>query len=231
MAVEKHKMMRTQKYQVARSLLTFMLALGIQRCAASTPVLLPSVKQAQITLNGPWKMTLNPPVDFWQNSVKATDPSRPVIASYQIVMDVKGETYDIKSHHYPKWNSDFAAVPMPTLYDEWMHVPGHNADAWFHDLNCRDYWGRSLDKAWANLFSANGSIGAAIWQYVDDVTYMPSPRGECARGPVRFIKPEQVQIATPIAEGNVFGVARWGLVDEWRRKKPEFWHCDNQRTS
>lgn len=156
--------------------------------------------------------------------VKNTDPSRPVVASYQIVMDVRNQTYDIKSHHYPSWNRDFADVGMSTLYDEWMHVLGHGADEWFHDPNGRDYWGRSLDKAWANLFPADGSIGAAIWQYVDDVTYMPTPLGPCARGPRRLIRPERLRVATPDPDGNVFGVARWGLVDEWRRKKPEFWN-------
>jgi hypothetical protein len=26
------------------------------------------------------------------------------------------------------WNEDFAAVQMPTIYDEWMHVLGHSPE-------------------------------------------------------------------------------------------------------
>lgn len=156
--------------------------------------------------------------------VKRLDASRPVVASYQAVKDERHSSYDIESHHYPQWNAAFSAVERPMIYDEWMHVLGHGAEAWFHDPNGRDAWGRSLDLAWSKLFAAYGSIGAAIWQYVDDVVYMPTPRGEHTRGPTRFVSPEKLRIASPKPEGNVYGVARWGIVDEWRRKKPEFWN-------
>ena len=152
------------------------------------------------------------------------DPSRPVIASYQIKNDLRHESYDIQSQHYPEWNIDLADVKMPTIYDEWMHVLGHTAGEWFHDPNGRDYWGRSLDKAWSNLFETDGSIGGAIWNFVDDVTYLPDPLRKSARGPQRFLNPDDVRIATPTGRGNIFGTARWGIVDEWRRKKPEFWN-------
>ncbi len=155
---------------------------------------------------------------------KELDPSRPVIASYQMKEDDKHESYDVKSSHYPKWNRDFTQVEMPTIYDEWMHVPGHGANEWIHDPNGRDYWGRSLDKAWTNLFPADGSIGGAIWNYIDDVTYLPDPIKITGKGPHRFVNPEDVRMATPVGTGNVFGVARWGIIDEWRRKKPEFWN-------
>lgn len=154
------------------------------------------------------------------------DPSRPVIASYQIKHDVNHESYDIESKHYPEWNSDFSKVTMPTFYDEWIHALGHGANEWFHDPNGRDYWGRSLDLTWTNLFPAHGSIGGAIWNYIDDVTYLPDPtiHLETHQGPRRFIRPGNVRTYTPEPRGNVFGVARWGIIDEWRRKKPEFWN-------
>lgn len=157
--------------------------------------------------------------------VRKLDFSRPVVASYQVIHDTKHETYDIESRHYPAWNTDFTMVERPTIYDEWMHVLGHTANLWFHDPNGRDYWGRSLDKAWSALFEADGSIGAAIWHYVDDVTYLPNPEHPENVGPTRFLKPDEVRFATPEnPSGAVFGTGHWGIVDEWRRKKPEFWN-------
>ncbi|MCP4313350.1 MAG: hypothetical protein GY790_18995 [Bacteroidetes bacterium] len=157
---------------------------------------------------------------------KQLDPSRPVISSYQVRKDTNHASYDIYSDHYPKWNKDYSDVFMPTIYDEWMHALGHTSHEWFHDPNGRDYWGRSLDIAWSNLFpTATGSIGGAIWNYIDDVTYYPEPLGEApkARRSHADAKASRMYMEKP--EGNVFGVARWGIIDEWRRKKPEHWNA------
>ena len=154
------------------------------------------------------------------------DPSRPVMASYQRVEDRKQASYNILSYHYPKWDKDYSDASMPTLYDEWMHVLGHTAQEWFHDPNGRDYWGRSLDKAWSNLFpTTSGSLGGAIWNYIDDVNYLPEPLGEAPEGRQTWLTDKQgLHMFMEKPAGNVFGVARWGLIDEWRRKKPEHWN-------
>lgn len=155
---------------------------------------------------------------------KRVDPSRPVVASYQVREDAAHESYDIKSHHYPRWDSDFTSRDLPVLFDEWIHVLGHSAQDWFHDPNARDYWGRGLDIAWAKAYEADGCLGGAIWNFIDDVLYLPDPLKKTTGGPQRFVKPGQVRMHTPVARGNVFGVARWGIIDEWRRRKPEFWN-------
>jgi beta-galactosidase/beta-glucuronidase len=152
------------------------------------------------------------------------DPSRPITASYQVKDDPQRSSYDIRSWHYPKWDQNYEMKEMPVIYDEWMHVLGHSAELWIHDPNARDYWGRSLDKAWTALFSSNGSIGAAIWNYADDMTICPEPINKTSQGAVRRFQKGQAKIPVSEKLPNLYGTARWGIVDEWRRPKPEFWN-------
>jgi len=156
--------------------------------------------------------------------VHAQDPTRPVIASYQVVEDPEHKSYDVKSSHYPRWDRDYEVTTMPTIYDEWMHVLGHTAQEWRHDPNSRDYWGRSLDEAWSRLFPANGSVGAAIWNFVDDMTIQTDPTQKSARGATRRMNPETAKLVVTGNPSNITGTARWGIIDEWRRPKPEFWN-------
>lgn len=156
--------------------------------------------------------------------VHQQDPSRPVIASYQVVGDSQHKSYDVQSRHYPMWNGNYENKEIPAIYDEWMHVLGHTAGEWLHDPNARDYWGRSLDIAWSNLFSANGSVGAAIWNYIDDMTICEHPTKETAGGASRLLNPKTAKMVVTGEKSNISGTARWGIVDEWRRLKPEFWN-------
>ena len=158
------------------------------------------------------------------DSARKLDPSRPVTASYQVKDDPDHKSYDIKSWHYPNWDMNFEKTDMPVIYDEWMHVLGHSAELWIHDPNARDYWGRSLDKAWTALFSSNGSIGAAIWNYADDMTICPEPINKTSQGAVRRFVKGQPKIPVSEKLPNIYGTARWGIIDEWRRHKPEFWN-------
>ena len=152
------------------------------------------------------------------------DPSRPVIASYQVKKDKEHKSYDVYSSHYPEWDADYTNKPMPTIYDEWMHVLGHTAHLWFHDLNSRDYWGRSIDKAWGNLFPADSSVGAAIWNFVDDMTIVEDPTKIPTQGAMRMLPPAKAKQVVTGKKSNITGTARWGIIDEWRRHKPEFWN-------
>ena len=158
------------------------------------------------------------------DSARKLDPSRPVTASYQVKDDPDKKSYDVKSWHYPDWDQSYEMKEKPTIYDEWMHVLGHSAELWFHDPNARDYWGRSLDKAWTALFSSNGSIGAAIWNYADDMTIQPDPTAPSSRGAVRRFGKDQAKMPVSEQLPNIYGTARWGMIDEWRRHKPEFWN-------
>jgi len=156
--------------------------------------------------------------------VHKQDPSRPVIASYQVKKDKEHKSYDVISGHYPEWDADFTKTPLPTIYDEWMHVLGHTAELWLHDTNSRDYWGRSIDKAWANLFPADGSVGAAIWNFVDDMTIVEHPTKIPTQGAMRMLPPAKAKQVVTGKKSNITGTARWGIIDEWRRHKPEFWN-------
>ena len=158
------------------------------------------------------------------DSARKLDPSRPVTASYQVKDDPEQKSYDVKSWHYPNWDMNFEKTDMPVIYDEWMHVLGHSAELWIHDPNARDYWGRSLDKAWTALFSSNGSIGAAIWNYADDMTICPEPINKTSQGAVRRFVKGQPKIPVSEKLPNIYGTSRWGIIDEWRRPKPEFWN-------
>lgn len=155
---------------------------------------------------------------------KELDPSRPVIASYQVKGDKDHSSYDVYSDHYPEWDEDYNNKPLPTIYDEWMHVLGHTAELWLHDTNSRDYWGRSLDKAWSHLFPGDGAVGAAIWNFVDDMTIVEDPTAIPVPGAFRLLPPAKAKQVVTGKRSNITGTARWGIVDEWRRPKPEFWN-------
>jgi hypothetical protein len=61
----------------------------------------------------------------------------------------------------------------------------------------RDYWGHFIKCFWENCHASEGCLGGAIWAGFDEVFLLPD-------GPV--------------------GYGHWGIVDGWRRAKPEYWH-------
>jgi hypothetical protein len=60
----------------------------------------------------------------------------------------------------------------------------------------RDFWGESIRRFWDNCFASEGCLGGAIWASIDEVFMLPD---------------------SPVGYGE------WGLVDGWRRPKPEYW--------
>jgi alpha-L-fucosidase len=129
--------------------------------------------------------------------VKKEEPARPVIWSYPDTVQKGTPGYDIYSYHYPDFDADLKSTGIPKLNDEWAHVACYNVDTLKRDPGVRDFWGGSIKKFWENAFTADGCLGGAIWGLIDDVFYLP---------------------------GSTCGYGEWGIIDGWRRPKPEYWH-------
>ena len=160
--------------------------------------------------------------------VKATDKTRPVIFSYPGSVGEKEPVYDILSMHYQdvngnlnQWNRSthgFQGEGIPALFDEWTHPACYTYATLQEDPNIREFWGHSIERMWSGLFDAPGGLGGAIWGYVDETFMLPEPKVGTAfwKEFARTAKPEDYQ-------GKCVGYGEWGIVDVWRREKPEFW--------
>ena len=159
--------------------------------------------------------------------VKATDTTRPVIFSYP--GHVKGDRiYDVLSMHYPYVDGSlsqygintvhFQGEGIPVIFDEWAHPACYVYETLQADPNIREFWGKSIDMMWSGLFDAPGGLGGGIWGFVDEIFMLPAPKAGLPwwKEFARTAKPEGFL-------GNCIGYGEWGIVDIWRRKKPEFW--------
>lgn len=160
--------------------------------------------------------------------IKSADTLRPAIFSYPGTVPADVKTYDILSMHYPavhgnmnQWGSvttNFGGAKWPAVFDEWAHVPCYTYQTLRDDPGIREFWGRSLDMMWSRLFESRGGLGGAIWGYMDETFMLPTPRfGEAWwRLFSRTAKPMEYS-------DRSVGYGEWGIVDVWRREKPEFW--------
>lgn len=160
--------------------------------------------------------------------VKATDTTRPVIFSYPGAVDKKEKVYDILSMHYQDVNGNlsqwgmstrgFQGHGIPALFDEWAHPACYTYATLQTDPNIREFWGQSLDKMWSGLYEAPGGLGGAIWGYIDETFMLPKPKAGTPfwKEFAHTAKPDDYQ-------GDCVGYGEWGIVDVWRRQKPEFW--------
>ena len=160
--------------------------------------------------------------------VKATDKTRPVIFSYPGSVGDRTPIYDILSMHYQDYNGNlsqwnrtvrgFQGEGIPALFDEWAHPACYTYETLQRDPGIREFWGLSIEKMWNGLFEARGGLGGAIWGYIDEIFMIPKPQVGDAfwKEFAHTAKPEGFQ-------GDCVGYGEWGIVDVWRREKPEFW--------
>ena len=161
--------------------------------------------------------------------IKSADPTRPVMSSYPGLVPESKKCYDILSMHYPGYQGNlqqygiatqnFEYDKMPVLYDEWAHVACYNMQTLQSDPNVREFWGQSLDSMWMNLFDSQGGLGGAIWGYIDETFMMP----ESLEGFNKWWGIQEYKNNEGVYKGHCIGYGEWGIIDTWRRKKPEFW--------
>jgi hypothetical protein len=87
----------------------------------------------------------------------------------------------------------------------------------------RDYYIEPLIPIWDAVETSKNVQASIIWAWVDDAFLVPGRDSEYGRGsivrPLHFLD----HIYKMPGRGIV-GDAPWGIVDGWRRKKPEFWN-------
>jgi beta-galactosidase len=162
--------------------------------------------------------------------VKDNDPSRPVIFSYPGLVPDSIKSYDLISMHYPGTDGtmeqygittkSFGNDKMPVIFDEWAHVACYNSFTVKEDPNIRDFWGISLDSMWQRLYDADGGLGGAIWGMIDETFMLPAD----LPGYNEWWGKIDKNVIPGEFTGHTIGYGEWGIVDTWRRKKPEFWN-------
>jgi hypothetical protein len=162
--------------------------------------------------------------------IKSFDLTRPVMFSYPGSVSDSVKCYDILSLHYPSWRGDlsqygkkvnkFSYADMPVIYDEWAHVPCYNKPELQEDMNVRDFWGKSLDSMWMGVFDSDGGAGGAIWGMIDETFMLP----DTMSGYNKWWGIQEESNGIKMYEGPTVGYGEWGIVDTWRRRKPEFWN-------
>jgi beta-galactosidase len=156
--------------------------------------------------------------------------NRPVIFSYPGYVPDSVYSYDIVSTHYPNLTGfreesgyrvdSFNDPYKPVLFDEWLHVPAYNKYTLLQDQNVRSFWGISIDTMWQRSFDTDGCLGGAIWGMIDETFMMPLDLPGYDEWWGKNIK----NTLPGVYAGRVIGYGEWGIVDTWRRKKPEFWN-------
>lgn len=130
---------------------------------------------------------------------KELTPDIPVKFSHSETHGIIKAT-DIGTKHYPGWKGlmAFENYFRPIIFGEALHLNCYNTSENITDPGLRDMWGDYL-KYFVDFIQESPSIsGLGIWGCTDEMFY-PKGNKPCGYGP-------------------------WGVVDGFRREKPEFWH-------
>lgn len=139
---------------------------------------------------------------------RCEDPDRLTIFSYPMTQMEEDDVTDLWSVHYANWDSKlddmtecfrrsfYDGAPIPVLHDECTHIPHNDWKGQKHDPAIREFWGETPKRFWKRIWETKGALGCAVWGGID-----------------------HVELHNGMPEGP-----EWGILDGWRRKKPEYWN-------
>ena len=162
-----------------------------------------------------------PDFDRSYEYVKGADPTRPVSAA-------ESKNLDLATKHNPVTLAriqQYSSVKTPLIWDEslciFQGIWGDGQELWV-DPGDRDYWVAPLIPVWDEILRSQFVQGSMIWAWADDIFQVPGRGSEYGRN-VTMAHSSDSLYGVP-GKGLV-GDAPWGIVDGWRRKKPEFWNA------
>jgi hypothetical protein len=166
--------------------------------------------------------TWGPDFELAHKLVKTTDPTRPTSAA-------QSQTLDLATVHNPltiERIREHENVKVPIIWDEslapYQGIWGDMRQLWV-DPGTRDYWIEPLVPAWEAVLKSKNVQGSMIWEWVDDIFLVPGRDSEYGRSAI--VTPlHAIDGIYRLPGRGIVGDAPWGVVDGWRRKKPEFWH-------
>jgi hypothetical protein len=147
-----------------------------------------------------------------QRLVQRADPTRPINFSYDV------DTTSFTSTHYPKDTHPLEIAvkgKKPGVYDQYCNVSTFDRGELLADPGIRDYWGTALDPMYDAMYRSGGLAGGMIWAWVDEYFHLPPSAHDSSK---------YVGVLDPSTGLVTVGYGDWGLVDVWRRPKPEHWH-------
>lgn len=145
--------------------------------------------------------------DVLNRYIHRKDPTRMTKFSYPMTMQLEHEPVDVWSIHYSNQDVDLSAKrdnvsvgimdgkDVPVIHDEYAHIPCYNREEHRRDPNVRNFWGESIRRFWDKIWNTKGALGGAIWAGIDETDTFTG-------GETRL---------------------EWGIIDIWRRRKPEFY--------
>ena len=106
----------------------------------------------------------------------------------------------IPAPHYPSLQAPavFDSSPVPILIGEYGHLTDYNRTELYTDPGLRDVWGEGFSKMWESMFRSRATVGGNMWAALDEVFFEPN--------------------------GYTDGCGPWGILDGWRRPKPEYFY-------
>ncbi|MCC6124883.1 MAG: discoidin domain-containing protein [Pirellulales bacterium] len=151
--------------------------------------------------------------------VRAADPSRPTSAG-------SSARLELATLHNPLSIPRMQAaerLDRPMLFDEsLMLAQGIFEDVgelWL-DPGIRDYYIEPYPAIYDYFMKSKTVQGSFIWCWADDLFCVPGRGFEYGRDGARCFF---IENCYRLPGRGIVGDAPWGVVDGWRRKKPEFW--------